>query len=154
MRHALIAMMTLCAAGCGEPLEGNRLASPVTIEGDAIPAALEGRLGDPVRGIAVFTERDQGHCVLCHAIGGLDADFQGDVGPALTGLGARLTPGQIRLRVADAQRIWPQTVMPSYYRTGGLHQVGRDYQGKPALTAQQIEDLVAYLSGLKGKDDD
>ena len=85
---------------------------------------------------------------------GLDADFQGDVGPALTGVGNRLTAGQIRLRVADAQSVWPQTVMPSYYRTGGLHQVGHAYQGKPALTAQQIEDLVAYLSGLKGKDDD
>lgn len=154
MKHALAALMTLCAAGCGEAQEDNRLASPVTIEGDAIPAALEGRKGDPVRGLAVFAEREQGHCVLCHAIDGLDADFQGDVGPALTGVGNRLTAGQIRLRVADAQSVWPQTVMPSYYRTGGLHQVGHAYQGKPALTAQQIEDLVAYLSGLKGKDDD
>ena len=113
-----------------------------------------GLSGDAARGLDVFVEREQGHCVLCHAVESLDTDFQGNVGPALTGIGSRLTPGQIRLRVADAQRIWPQTVMPSYYRTGGLNQVGRDYRNQPALSAQQIEDLVAYLSGLKGKDDD
>ena len=150
----LAAILALtCLAGCDSQAEA-RLATPVEVDGDMIPAALRGLQGNAGRGETVFTEREQGHCVLCHAVEGLDAEFQGNVGPPLTGLGDRLSPGQIRLRIADAQRIWPQTVMPSYYRTGGLHQVGHAYQGKPALTAQQIEDLVAYLSGLKGKDDD
>ena len=130
--------------GCGQSQE-QRLASPVKIVTDAIPEPLEGKLGDPARGLKVFASRDEGHCVLCHQLAGLDAEFQGNVGPALTGIGARLTAGQIRYRLVDAQSVWPDTVMPSYYRTGGLRQVGTAYQGAPALSAQQIEDIVAYL---------
>ena len=138
----------LTLAACSERT-ADRLATDVVIDGDAIPASLTGGPGDAERGLAVFTGRDQGHCVLCHAVEGLDTEFQGNVGPALTGLGDRLTPGQIRLRIADAQSIWPETLMPSYYRVSGLSQVAPEYQGEPALSAQQIEDLVAWLSGLK-----
>ena len=138
-----------CSGDAGE----QRLAEPVTIEGDAIPAPLGGETGDAARGRLVFFEREQGHCVLCHAVGRLEVEFQGNVGPALTGIGARLTPGQIRLRVADAQRIWPETIMPSYYRTDGLHQVGEAWRGEPALSARQIEDLVAWLSTLDTADE-
>ena len=151
MRLLIIALAASALAGCGEG-STDRLASSVSISGDAINAPIEGLEGDASRGQAVFADREQGHCILCHAVSSLDADFQGDVGPDLTTVGARLTPGQIRLRVADAQRIWPETVMPSYYRTGGLIQVGEAYEGKPALSAQQIEDLVAYLSALRGVD--
>jgi sulfur-oxidizing protein SoxX len=41
--------------------------------------------------------------------------------------------------------------MPSYYRTDCLNQVGEPYRGEPALEAQQIEDLVAYLATLDGE---
>ena len=82
---------------------------------------------------------------LCHQLASLDAEFQGNVGPPLTGIGARLDAGQIRYRIIDAQTIWPDTVMPSYYRTDGLRQVGEAYKGAPALNAQEIEDLVAFL---------
>ncbi|WP_233356006.1 sulfur oxidation c-type cytochrome SoxX [Henriciella aquimarina] len=140
----LLAAMTACNGHSDE-----RLARPAEIDGDAITASLTGEPGDPLRGREVFASRDQGHCVLCHAIDGLEAEFQGNVGPALTGVGTRLTPGQIRLRIADAQMIWPQTLMPSYYRVSGLNQVAAEYQGEPALTARQIEDLVAYLSRLE-----
>jgi sulfur-oxidizing protein SoxX len=149
MRWLALALIALCLAACGDAPE-NRLATPVSIEGDTIPAPLEDKTGEAERGRSVFISRDAGHCVLCHAVGGLGVPFQGDVGPALTQIGARLSPAQLRLRIADAQRIWPETVMPSYYRIEGLNQVGRLHAGKPALTAQQIEDLVAYLSGLKG----
>ena len=131
--------------GACSPQQNDRLASRILIVGDAIPASLTGTPGDAARGEAVFTSREEGHCVLCHQIDGLDAEFQGNVGPALTGVGNRLTPRQIRYRIVDAQQIWPDTVMPSYYRTGQLRQVGREYEGKPALDAQQIEDLVAFL---------
>ncbi|RIJ24573.1 sulfur oxidation c-type cytochrome SoxX [Henriciella barbarensis] len=137
-------------AGCGSEVT-SRFATPVEITGDGIAAPLLGLQGDPERGKAVFAEREQGHCVLCHAVEGLDAEFQGNVGPALTGVGARLSDGQIRLRIADAQSLWPDTLMPSYYRAGGLNQVAPAYAGEPALTAQQIEDLVAYLGQLDGE---
>ena len=134
----------LLLGACGQA-QGDRLASPVQIEGDAITAPLNGKSGDPVRGQEVFVSREEGHCVLCHQITGLEAEFQGNVGPALTGIGTRLNADQIRYRIIDAQSVWPDTVMPSYYRTGGLRQVGKAYRSAPALTAQQIEDLVAFL---------
>ncbi|MEQ8557519.1 MAG: sulfur oxidation c-type cytochrome SoxX [Henriciella sp.] len=151
MRACLAALAggLLLTGGCTEAETEQRLAEPATVEGDAIPAPLGGETGDAARGRVVFVNREQGHCVLCHQVDGLDAEFQGNVGPTLTGLGDRLTPAQIRLRVADAQRIWPDTVMPSYYRVYGLNQVGEEYRGEPALTARQIEDLVAWLAALK-----
>lgn len=148
-RGLVMACVTVSIAAACSPDPGPRLASPAQIEGDAIPAALTGEMGDATRGLGVFTGRDEGHCVLCHAVDGLDAEFQGNVGPNLSGLGDRLTPAQIRLRIADAQSIWPETVMPSYYRVSGLNQVAPEYEGEPALSARQIEDLVAYLSSLK-----
>ena len=138
-----IGLATLLGA-CG-PQHDARLASDVSIVDDAVTASLTGAAGDAERGRAIFVSRDEGHCVLCHQIEGLDAEFQGNVGPALTGIGGRLSAGQIRYRIIDAQRIWPDTVMPAYYRTEGLRQVEQGYEGKPALTAQQIEDLVAFL---------
>lgn len=122
------------------------LAPPVRVVADAIPDSLTGSRGDPSAGAVQFVSREGGHCVLCHAIAGLDAEFQGTLGPDLTSIGTRLSPGQIRYRIVDAQQFWPDTVMPSYYRVSGLRQVGRAYEGKPALSAQQIEDLVAFLS--------
>jgi L-cysteine S-thiosulfotransferase len=142
---ALAAAVMISCSACGQA-DGAALASRVEIRGDAIPASLTGEAGRVTDGETEFVSRDGGHCVLCHRIEGLQAEFQGNVGPDLTGVGDRLTQGQIRLRIVDAQRIWPDTVMPSYYRTGGLRQVGREYDGQPALTARQIEDLVAYLS--------
>ncbi len=142
MRAAALGALAL--AGCGGEAAG--LIGPADLAGDAIPKPLTEAAGDPVRGRRLFADRDGGHCVLCHAVAGLDAAFQGDVGPELSDVGARLTPGQIRLRIVDASRLNPDTVMPPYYRTEGLNQVARGYRGRPALSSDQIEDLVAYLS--------
>ena len=139
----------ICLAACqpsGEP----SFATPVQVSDDAVNAPLEGQIGDPQRGLSEFTDREKGHCVLCHSVDGLNVEFQGNVGPPLTGIGSRLTAGEIRYRIIGAQQIWPETVMPSYYRTDGLNRVGEAFKGRPALSAQQIEDLVAYLSSLEG----
>lgn len=135
-------------AACGEGTD--RLVTAAMIEGDAIPAPFTDIAGDPERGAEIFVARERGHCVLCHAVDGLDAEFQGDVGPTLTGVGARLSPGQLRLRIADPARLWPDTVMPPYYRVSGLNQVAGAYQGQPVLNPQEVEDVIAYLSGLRG----
>lgn len=142
-------LAAICLAACqpsGEP----SFATPVHVSDGAVNAALEGLIGDPQRGFSVFTERDKGHCILCHSIDGLTVEFQGNVGPSLTGIGDRLTAAEIRYRIIGAQQIWPETVMPSYYQTDGLNRVGDEFKGRPALSAQQIEDLVAYLSSLEG----
>jgi sulfur-oxidizing protein SoxX len=120
--------------------------------GDAQEApliALDGAALSAETGAGVFVDRDQGHCVLCHRVASLDAPFQGDVGPALDGIGSRLTPSQIRYRIVDVSRLNPDTIMPPYYRTERLTQVAAEYRGRPALSAEQIEQLVHYLAGLK-----
>jgi sulfur-oxidizing protein SoxX len=132
--------------------ESSRLVSPNQIDGDSIPLPLVDTIADAARGETLFVARDGGHCVLCHQIVGLDAEFQGDVGPALTGIGARLSPGQLRLRVVDYEQVRPSVLMPSYYRTQDLYQVSNAYEGKPVLSAEDVEDLVAYLSSLKEPD--
>lgn len=103
--------------------------------------------GDAARGREVFVQREQGHCVLCHAVPG--AAIAGNVGPSLAGVGSRLTPAQIRLRIADITKVYPDSVMPTFHRTEGMVRVAPNLRGKPALGDQQVEDLVAYLSTLK-----
>ena len=72
----------------------------------------------------------------------------GNVAPALSRVGARLTAGQLRLRIVDSTRVNPEAVMPAYYRVQGLNQVAQPFRGQPILTAQQVEDVIAYLSTL------
>ena len=102
---------------------------------------------DAARGREAFVSREAGHCVLCHAVPGVAV--AGDVGPSLAGVGSRLTAGQIRLRIVDISRVNPQATMPSFHRTEGLTRVAPNLAGQPVLSAQQVEDLVAYLGGLR-----
>lgn len=103
--------------------------------------------GDAARGRAVFVAREGGHCVLCHAAPGVAV--AGDVGPALGGIGSRLTAGQIRYRVVDITRVNPDAVMPAFHRTEGLSRVAAQHAGRPVLSAQQVEDVVAWLASLR-----
>lgn len=114
----------------------------------AIPVSLTAQAGDPVRGRAVVLNRAESSCVLCHAVPD-SKEPTGTIGPPLAGAGARLNPGQLRLRLVDSTRLNPDSPMPAYYRVDGLTRVASAYQGKPILSAQQIEDIVAYLAGLK-----
>ena len=93
--------------------------------------------------------RDPANCLLCHSIPDPSVRFAGDLGPALAGVGTRLTIPQIRLCVADIIRLNPATIMPSYYRVDGFSLVASAYRGKPILTAAETEDIVAYLATLK-----
>lgn len=106
---------------------------------------------EPDEGRRVFTDREAGHCVLCHKVDELKVPFQGNLGPDLSGIGTRLSSGQIRLRIMDASILNPATIMPPYYRTRGLHRVGDAFAGKTALSARQIEQLVAWLSSLEAE---
>jgi sulfur-oxidizing protein SoxX len=103
--------------------------------------------GDADRGRALFMTRDEARCVLCHAAPGVEGG--GNVGPALSGVGARLTAGQIRLRIADITRVNPEAVMPTFHRTEAMVRVAPPFAGKPVLTAAQVEDLVAWLETLQ-----
>jgi len=116
---------------------------------DSLPTPLEGAAGDAARGKAIVLDRHVGLCLLCHSGPFPEQRFQGDLGPNLAGVGARLSEGQIRLRIVDASRVNPKTIMPAYFRTEGLTRVTPSQRGKTVLTAQQIEDVVAFLVTLK-----
>lgn len=129
-----------CSAG-GEELR------PYTITGDSILESLIGTSGDATRGRALVLERTN-TCILCHSGPFPEEKFQGDLAPNLSGSGSRWSIGQLRLRLVDASRLNPATIMPSYYRLDGLDRVAPNWRGKPILSAEQIEDIVAYLATL------
>ena len=116
---------------------------------ESIPQSLSGQPGDPARGRAIVANRTVGLCLLCHSGPIPEERFQGNLAPSLEGAGLRSTPGQLRLRLVDAARLNPDTIMPPYYRLDGLTRVAKNFQGKTIFTAQQIEDVVAYLATLK-----
>ena len=119
------------------------------VVGDAFPASLTGAPGDPARGRAIMLDRRLGACLLCHTGPFPEERFQGTLAPDLAGTGSRWSAGQLRLRLVDATRLKPDTIMPPYYRVDGLTLVGSAWAGKPILTAEQIEDVVAFLSTLR-----
>jgi sulfur-oxidizing protein SoxX len=122
---------------------------PYTVVSDAIPASLTGAPGDAERGEKIVTNRQVGLCLLCHSGPYPQERFQGTMAPDLKGAGSRSTEGQLRLRIVDGSRINPDTIMPPYYRVDSLARVAPAFRGKPILTAEQIEDVVAYLTTLK-----
>jgi sulfur-oxidizing protein SoxX len=122
---------------------------PFTIVGDAIPQSLTGASGDVERGRAIVTNRQVGLCLLCHSGPFPEQKFQGTLAPDLKGAGSRATEGQLRLRIVDASKLKPDTIMPPYYRIDGLERVAPAFKDKPILTAGQVEDVVAYLVTLK-----
>jgi sulfur-oxidizing protein SoxX len=136
---------TSLAAACATPADG---LVPYEIAGDAIPAALTATPGDPQRGRAIVAGRD-GNCLLCHAIPETGEKFMGNVAPTLSGIGLRRSAGQLRLRIVDSTRLNKDVVMPAYYRVQGLDRPAAEFRGKPILTAQQVEDVVAYLQTLR-----
>ncbi len=121
---------------------------PYTVAGDAISESLTGAPGDAARGRALAVARSS-TCILCHSGPFPEERFQGDLAPSLAGAGSRWSEGQLRLRLVDASRLNAATIMPSYYRVDGLHRVGAAWRGKPILSAEQIEDIVAYLASLR-----
>lgn len=115
---------------------------------NAIPEPLTGERGDPARGRAIVMKRES-TCLLCHSGPFPEEQFQGDLSPTLTGTGARWSEGELRLRMVDATRFNPATIMPAFYRVDGFNRVGPAWRGKPILTAEQIEDVVAFLATLR-----
>jgi sulfur-oxidizing protein SoxX len=127
---------------------GAQALRPYTVIGDAILEPLTNARGDVARGRALVVERST-TCILCHSGPFPEQKFQGDLAPDLSGSGSRASEGQLRLRLVDASRLNAATIMPSYYRVDGLNRVGTPWRGKPILSAEQIEDIVAYLVSLR-----
>jgi L-cysteine S-thiosulfotransferase len=144
--RARIAGLLLClaaASAAGQPV------MPFVVTGDAVEAPLGGLAGDAARGARIVRNRETANCLICHTIPDPTEPFMGEIGPPLAGVGLRLTPGQIRLRLIDPTRVNAGAIMPAYHRVAGLLNVEERHRGQPVLSAQEIEDVIVYLSGLK-----
>ena len=128
---------------CPAPLQAQ------VVDGDAIHVSLSGQPGDAVRGRALVLSRQGGLCVLCHSGPFPEERFQGTLAPDLAASAAVLSAAQLRARIVDASRFNPDTIMPSYFRADGLTRVAPQFAGKTILSAQEIEDVVAFLVSLK-----
>lgn len=144
MRQVLAALLLALAAA---PAAAQ--VAPFVVAGDAVEAPLDGLAGDAGRGARIVRNRETANCLICHTIPDPRETFMGEVGPPLAGVALRLTPRQIRLRLIDPTRINREAVMPAYHRTADLLRVDPRFEGRPVLTAQEIEDVVAYLATLK-----
>jgi L-cysteine S-thiosulfotransferase len=136
-------------AAAVQPARAAEALRAFTITNDEIDASLTGTRGDPARGRTIVADRQLGLCLLCHSGPFPDERFQGDLAPNLAGAGRRWTESQLRLRIVDASRVNPSTIMPPYYRVEGLERVAAAFRGRPILTAEQIEDVVAFLTTLR-----
>jgi L-cysteine S-thiosulfotransferase len=143
---ALTGLMLAASPGGGEE------AGAYAVTDGAIMEPLTGSKGDPARGAALISDRHRSLCTLCHSGPFPDPHLHGTLAPDLTGVGARFSEGQLRLRVVDMKRLMPETIMPSYYRIAGEEgrRVASGWRGKPILSGADIEDIVAYLATLKG----
>ncbi|WP_394707820.1 sulfur oxidation c-type cytochrome SoxX [Roseovarius pacificus] len=142
---------------------GSAMAEPVAPadvqfdEYGAVAESLTGQPGDPENGAMVMKTKSIGNCISCHEVTALnDAPFHGEIGPTLDGVADRWSEAEIRGIVSNAKNTYPDTMMPAYYKVDGFVRPGNAYTGKapegpldPLLSAQQIEDVVAFLVTLK-----
>ena len=143
--NAAIAVI-LVALGGGASAEELR---SYQIVGDAVPSSLTGTPGDAARGRSIVVNRTVGLCLLCHSGPFPEERFQGNLAPDLKGAGARWSAAELRLRIINSHKLNADTIMTAYYALDGLNRVAPAYRGKPILTAEQIEDVVAFLATLR-----
>jgi sulfur-oxidizing protein SoxX len=151
MRRHILLVAALIAIW--SPAAAQDVLVPYEVVGNAIPKPLTAIQSDPVNGRALVVKRET-TCLLCHSGPFPDQRFQGNLSPDLTGTGSRWTEGELRLRMVDASRLNEATIMPPFYRIDGLNRVARNLRGKPILSAQELEDVVAFLVTLKDEPKD
>lgn len=147
MRAGLAAVFAAVVISGGVVLAEELL--PYRIVSNDIPASLTGASGDATRGRTIVLNRAVGLCLLCHSGPFPEERFQGNLAPDLKGTGARWSVEELRMRMVDSRQLNRDTIMPAYYALDGLNRVAPAYSGKPLLTAEQIEDVVAFLATLR-----
>ncbi len=121
------------------------------VKDGGIAKSLTGKPGDPKKGRKLYINRKKGNCLACHTSTDMAKEpFHGNIGPSLDGVGSDMTTAELRLRIVDAKKINPATIMPAFYKYGKTR-VAKKWKGKTILSAQEVEDVVAYLGTLKGK---
>lgn len=149
MKLAALAAGALMAAA---PAMADEVAPGDVVFGEygEIEASLTGVPGDAEAGREAFMNRRLGNCLACHENSEMsDQPFHGEVGPMLDGVGDRWSEADLRGIIVNSKNIFPGTIMPAFYVNEGFIRVREDYEGETILTAQQVEDVVAYLMTLQ-----
>jgi L-cysteine S-thiosulfotransferase len=144
-RVALAAILAVSVAGLAEAAPRKKAPERGYFDVTRM-APLTSEAGDPAKGRQLV--RTKGLCLSCHVMPIPEDADHGDVGPDLSGVGARYQPAELRLRVVDPKILNPDTPMPSFYKKE-LHRVQKKFEGQTILSAQEVEDVVAYLASLK-----
>jgi len=146
-----LALAALAAPGLATAATDTAGTAPAytIVEGYSIPEPLTETPGDPVMGRKWVINRKLGNCLSCHQMPIPEEQFHGETGPALYGVADLYDAGELRLRLVDPKSLNPYSMMPAFYKTEGLNRVMKGFEGKPILTAQQVEDIIAYLMTLK-----
>jgi sulfur-oxidizing protein SoxX len=144
------ALSLLAVAALASSAHADDLVAYVVSSG-AIKEPLTSTPGNPALGRRIVSDLAHASCLICHAMPIPEEPDHGAIGPSLRGVGSRYSRGELRLRLVDPKAFNPDTIMPSYYRVSGQHRVQSSYAGRPIYSAQQVEDVVAYLASLKEK---
>lgn len=137
--------MGLVAVGV---VDAQTVSTPLSAVPEAAPLAVS-RPADPANGQRIVVDRRRGMCLLCHAGPFPEERFQGDLAPSLAGAGSRWNAGQLRFRLMESRTLNANSIMPSYFRVEGKLRVARAYEGRTILSAQEIEDVTAFLVTLR-----
>jgi len=148
-RTAALAAALVAGVFAGQASFADGVAKYTIVDDVTIPKPLTATPGDPKRGLATAINRKKGNCLACHTAPGLDQPYQGKIGPEFAGVADRWSEAELRMIVVNAKAMNPDTIMPGFHRVDGLVQVKKSFIGKPILTAQEVEDVVAYLKTLK-----
>lgn len=156
--RTIISLVAASVMGTGVAYAEPVAPADVEFQEGAVSASLSGVAGDPAEGRAIVGSKKKGNCIACHMVAELEAEapFHGEIGPPLDGVADRWSEAEIRGIVANAKVMFEDSMMPSFYKTTGFIRPGNAFTGKaaegelpPLLTAQQIEDVVAYLLTMK-----
>jgi sulfur-oxidizing protein SoxX len=146
---AILAVLAWLATSWPSPGARAQEAAAIRVVNGEITRPLTDSPGNPARGRSIVRDLAHATCLICHAMPIPEEPDHGDIGPSLVGVGARSSEGALRLRLVDPKAINPDSIMPSYFRIDGLNRVWTPFVGRPVYTAQQVEDVVAYLASLK-----
>lgn len=154
MSRTFISTMAIGLAGAvvllaGKATWAEELVAYNVVDEISIPVPLTDQAGDPAKGRELATNRKKGNCLACHVMPIPEQSFHGETGPSLQGVASRYKIGELRLRVVNPKVLNPDTMMPAFYRNDGFHRVAKKFQGKTILSAQEVEDLLAYLMTLR-----
>ena len=146
---ALTAGMTVVLGAAALAQDSMELVKYMVDDESSIAQSLTGKPGDAAAGREAAINRKQGNCLACHVMPIPEQPFHGEIGPDLAGIASRYSEGELRLRIVDSKIINPDSFMPAFYKNDGFHRVLKKFQGKSILSAEQVEDIVAYLMTLK-----